>query len=242
MSDNIETPNDFSSEPVTGTETTTIDSGPAILPAQPNPKRNWVPWLLALNLLSLAGVVILFGMLRHGGRGNDQIRVDNALTKSGNTRLAIAYVNNDSILESYDLVKKMKSELEQKGKRLEAEVAAKQRTFEKDAAYLQEQVQKKTISEQSAQEIYGQLMQSQQNINALREKYMADMQKSEADMNIALLDSVMNFLKRYNAKFKFDYILGYNKVGSILYANDTLDITNNVIEELNAEYHRKNGK
>jgi outer membrane protein len=61
------------------------------------------------------------------------------------------------------------------------------------------------------------------------------------DMNVALIDSVMNFLKRYNEKYKFDYILGFTKGGNILYANDTLDVTNDVIKELNAAYLLKHG-
>jgi len=58
-------------------------------------------------------------------------------------------------------------------------------------------------------------------------------------MNVALLDSVMNFLRRYNENYKFDYILGFTKGGNILLANDTLDVTNDVIKELNLEYNKK---
>jgi outer membrane protein len=61
------------------------------------------------------------------------------------------------------------------------------------------------------------------------------------DMNVALIDSVMNFLKRYNDKYKFDYILGFTKGGNILFANDTLDVTQDVIKELNSAYLEKHG-
>jgi outer membrane protein len=195
------------------------------------------PVLQALNLVMLVGIILLF-ILHFTGSGNKG-SASGAFAKANKGAISVAFVNNDSILSNYDLVKKMRADLEAKGKRLEGEVAAKQQAFEKDAAYFQEQVKKKAISDQSAQEIYGQLQQNQQGIAQLRDRYAAELQQSEMDMNIALIDSVMNFLKRYNDKYKFDYILGFTKGGNILFANDTLDVTKDVIKELNIAYQEK---
>jgi outer membrane protein len=197
------------------------------------------PLLLALNIVMLVGIIILF-ILHFTGSGNKG-NSSGAFAKASKGAISVAFVNNDSILSNYDLVKKMRADLEAKGKRLEGEVAAKQQAFEKDAAYFQEQVKKKAISDQSAQEIYGQLQQNQQSIAQLRDRYTAELQQSEMDMNVALIDSVMNFLKRYNDKYKFDYILGFTKGGNILFANDTLDVTKDVIKELNIAYQEKHG-
>jgi len=198
------------------------------------------PILIALNAVMLVGIIILF-ILHFTGSGSKSNPLSGAVEKASKGNISVAFVNNDSILSSYELVKKMRADLEAKGRRLEGEVAAKQKAFEKDAAYFQEQVAKKAISEQSAQEIYGQLQQNQQQIYQLRDKYAAELQQSEMDMNVSLLDSVMNFLNRYNEKYKFDYILGFTKGGNILYANDTLDVTGDVIKELNLEYIEKHG-
>lgn len=198
------------------------------------------PLLLALNLAALAGVIVLF-VLHFTGSGSKNNTMSGAVDKAKNGAISVAFVNNDSILNNYELVKKMRADLEAKGRRLEGEVASKQKAFEKDAAYFQEQVKKKAISEQSAQEIYGQLQQNQQSIYQLRDRYAAELQQSEMDMNVALIDSVMNFLKRYNDKYKFDYILGFTKGGNILFANDTLDVTKDVIKELNSAYLEKHG-
>lgn len=192
-------------------------------------------WMIILNIVLLVGLVALY-ILFFKAKGHDSEGMMGAVAKANSGSVKVAFVNNDSILANYDLVKKLKKELQAKGDRYSAEVASKQSGFEKDAAYFQEQVQKKALSEQSQQEIYGSLMENQQKIYDLRDRYAAELQQSELDMNIALLDSVMNFLKRYNNKYKFDYILGFNKGGNILYANDTLDITKDVLKELNAEY------
>lgn len=192
-------------------------------------------WMIILNIVLLVGLVILY-ILFFRSKGSASEGMLSTVAKANSGSVKVAFVNNDSILANYNLVKKLKKELQAKGDRYSAEVASKQSGFEKDAAYFQEQVQKKALSEQSQQEIYASLMENQQKIYDLRDRYAAELQQSEVDMNIALLDSVMNFLKRYNAKYKFDYILGFNKGGNILYANDTLDITKDVLKELNAEY------
>jgi len=197
------------------------------------------PLLLTLTLVALAGVIILFILYFTGSKSSS---VSGAVDKANKGAITVAFVNNDSILSNYELVKKMRADLEAKGKRLEGEIASQQQAFEKDAAYFQDQVKKKALSDKSAQEIYGQLQQNQQKIYALRDRYAAELQQSEMDMNVALVDSIVNFLKRYNEKYKFDYILSYTKGGNILYANDTLDVTNDVIKELNAAYLKNHSK
>jgi outer membrane protein len=197
-------------------------------------KRNPNTLLTILNIILLLGLVVLyFIVLKPGNSGTPNMAL---IQKASSGAVTVAYVNSDSILEHYDLVKSMRDELEAKTARLEGELKQKQEAFEKDAAYFQEQVAKKAISESSAQEIYGQLMGEQQKLYELREKYSADLSKQEFDLNVLLLDSLNNFLKRYNDKVHFDYILSYNKGGSILSANDSLDITKEVIRLLNEEY------
>jgi len=194
--------------------------------------------LLILNVILLFGLGVLYILFfTRNPSGNSA--VVKSINKINSGALGIAYINNDSVLANYELVKRMRKDLESKSGRLETEISTKQKAYEKDAAYFQEQVKNKAISEQSAQEIYQQLMQEQQKIVDLRDKYSADLQQQEYELNVMLLDSVTNFLKRYNTRYKFDYILGYNKGGNIFLANDTLNITNDVIREINQEFFAK---
>ena len=119
---------------------------PADLIEQPVSKIN--PLMLTLNLVTLAGVIILF-VLYFTGFGNKNSSSSGAIAKANTGAISVAFVNNDSILSNYELVKKMRADLQAKGTRLEGEVAAKQKSFEKDAAYFQEQVKKKAITRQN---------------------------------------------------------------------------------------------
>ncbi|MCB9015021.1 MAG: OmpH family outer membrane protein [Lentimicrobiaceae bacterium] len=200
------------------------------------PKKSNTNTILTIaNAVLFIGLVILYFLVLSPEKNNTPNYAVMQKMASGGS-VTVAYVNSDSILTHYELVKSMRSELESKTTRLETELKKKQAAFEKDAAYFQEQVNKKAISEASAQEIYGQLMAEQQKLYDLREQYSAELSKQEYDLNLLLLDSLNNFLERYNKRMNFDYILSYNKGGSILTANDSLDITNDVLRLLNDEY------
>ncbi|MBK6964338.1 MAG: OmpH family outer membrane protein [Bacteroidales bacterium] len=197
-------------------------------------KTNYNAILTVTNVVLFVGLIVLYFLVLKPG-GNEPTNMALVQKVSGGS-VTVAYVNSDSILVHYDLVKSMRKDLEAKTARLENELKSKQASFEKDAAYFQEQVSKKTISEASAQEIYGQLMGEQQKLYELREQYSNDLSKQEFDLNVLLIDSLNNFLERYNQKMHFDYILSYNKGGSILAANDSLDITRDVLKLLNEEF------
>jgi outer membrane protein len=199
------------------------------------PKTGSNTVLTVINVLLLIGLVVLYFIVLKPGSpvSGDDAGLQQKIS-TGN--VSIAYVNSDSILAHYDLVKSMRSSLESKTASLEAELRKKQATFDKDAAYFQEQVNKKTISDASAQEIYSQLMAEQQKLYELRERYSNQIAEQEYNLNLVLIDSLNNFLGRYNKKLNFDYIFSYSKGGNILVANDSLDITSTVLNQINQEF------
>lgn len=195
---------------------------------------------LILGGISLIGVIILFVIYFTAGQDTeeDPKPIQPKIVSSGSG--SIAFVDSDKILKDYKLVPKLQKELEAESKRKDASFITRQKQYEEGAAYFQEQVASNAISEQSAQQIYEQLMAEQQALYQLQEQYSAELGQKELEINIIILDSVRNYLDRINTTAKLDYVLSYNQMGIILFAKDTFDITNQVIEGLNAEYLQKN--
>lgn len=192
---------------------------------------------LILSIISLLGVIFLIANTFSGkSKENAPIQASKLI---GEKNISVAFVNNDTILANLDFVKDLRSQLESKGKKLQSDLAAQQKTLEKEAAYLDDAIRKNTISQESAQELYGKLMQKQQSFYQLQERYSIELQKEEMELNLRLIDTVMNFIERYNKDLGFDYVLGFNKGGNILYKNDSLDITKQVLEKMNKEYKNK---
>ena len=152
---------------------------------------------------------------------------------------SIAFVNSEVLLQNYDLVTKLSNQLDKQKQNKDADFTKRQSEYEQEAAYFQQQVQAQSISEQSAQEIYQQLMAKQEELYALQQKYSNELGQLEFEMNVTLLDSVRNYLERMNKKSKFDYILNLDATGNIFVAKDTFDITPQVIKGLNQEFQLK---
>lgn len=205
-----------------------------------NNSKNPVIISLILSVIAIIGMVILFVMEFSGKDEPETEQAVMALPVSSGGSNSIVFLNSDLIMEKYLLVNEMATQLENERKKKDADLMSKQKTYEQDAAYFQQQVQQQNISEESAQQIYEQLMLKQQELVQLQEQYGAELAQKEYQMNLVLLDSVRNFVTRLNKNYNYDYILSYNQAGNIILAKDTFDITLPVLEGLNMEYNELN--
>ena len=199
-------------------------------------KKNPGTISLILSVIAIIGLVILFVMEFTDKDEPEEKQNIIALPVSASGSNSIVFINSDLILEKYLLVNKLAAQLERERQKKDVDFEARQKVYEQDAQYFQQQVQQQSISEQSAQQIYEQLMLKQQELYELQEQYTAELAQKEYAMNIILLDSVRNYLTRLNNIYNYDYILSYNTAGNIILAKDTFDITLPVLEGLNKEY------
>ena len=88
------------------------------------------------------------------------------------------------------------------------------------------------------------LTRRQQEFPMLQQKMMAQLQERQLEDNKKLLNAVYAFIKDYNSKNqKYNIILSRSYISSsILYADEGLDITNEIIKGLNQEYKDIKGK
>jgi len=192
-----------------------------------------------LTLILLIGLGVLYFLYFIGQKDQKgQLPVKSMAT--GARPLSIVFLNLDSLNAHYEFVKVLRRDLESTGKRLQTEVLTEQGALEKEAADFQRQIAANAISEEKAKTIYEQLMQRQQSLVEKKDRYTQMVAEQEFNMNVRLLDTVTNFLRRYNSKFNYDYIMGYKKGGEILLSNETFDITKDALTAINAEYNSKN--
>lgn len=198
--------------------------------------------LLAFNVLLLIGLIVLYVLFFNQAKTSVSTTMSDAiLSKSG--AIKIAFLNSDSLMEQYQLVVDLKDELEASQKDIENKLQWKQESFKKEAIEFYEKAQKGGFtSQQQAESEQQRLAQKEQSILEYNQKVSQDLAKMEVEMHNRISDSVTNFLKRYYKKYGFDFILGYSRGGGILFANDSLDISKNVIIEMNKTYSKKKEK
>jgi len=191
----------------------------------------FVEWVLIL------GLIVLYVLFLTSGKQERAIPI--AFQKAGTKSTSVVFVNIDTLNSRYEFIRMLRGDLEATGKRLQNEILSEQAAFEKEAADFQKQVAANAIPEDKAKVIYEKLMQKQQALVEKKDRYTQQVADKEMKMNLTLLDTVTNFLKRYNKTYKYDYIMGLKTAGEILVANDTLDITKDVLNALNKTYQEK---
>jgi outer membrane protein len=201
-------------------------------------KKNFFQGHLLIEMILLLGLAVLY-VLFFTQKKTIEPSANLAFQRSLGKSVKVVFINIDTLNNEYIYVKKLRTDLEATGKKLESEIMSEQVAFEKEATAFQKQAAANAIPEDKAKVMYDALMKKQQALADKKERYTQQVAEKEQAMHLTLLDTVTNFLKRYNRTYKFDYILGYANAGQILLANDTLDITSDVVKELNREYQEK---
>jgi len=190
-----------------------------------------------LLLIVMAGLIVLYILFFTSPRSvSPEMVTDDSAQVPLSTGPSIVYVNIDTLNEHYEFVKVLKQNLESTGNRLQREVLGEQDALEKEAAEFQRKISTNSITEDQARVVYEELMMKQQALMDKKERYTQQVAEQEFSMNVQLLDTVNSFLARFNRTFGYDYILAYRTAGEILTANDSLDITRQVLVQLNNEY------
>lgn len=70
-------------------------------------------------------------------------------------------------------------------------------------------------------------------------KYEQTVMKQQSELLNELNNSLRDFLKKYKNELNYSYVLPAGTAGTVLYANDSLDISQEVIKALNKAYASK---
>lgn len=191
---------------------------------------------LILNAILLVAVAHLYYLhFSNKGPNTPNATETTAPAASSTNGVSIAFVNADTLDAKYEWLKKQKESIEQRLRNTENSLAAKQEALMKDAAALQEKFQTGTMTRAEAEKAQAGLMQREQRLGEEQQrlsKQLGDEQKKALN---DLYANVETKLKTLSSQIGYDYILSYSRGGQILLANDSLDITKQVLELLNAK-------
>ena len=193
---------------------------------------------LLLNvILFIAGAILYFLHFSSDDKTAETADTSSAgvADKSG---LKIAYVNSDSLISNFDFFIEKSEELEEERSKSETDLENRARGIEKQVSDFQRTRGNMTINQ--ARAIEEDLYKKQQNLLQYRENLAQQLMKKESEVNNELYDKVSSYLKEYGSKHKMQVVLSYTRNSGVLYANDSLDITQVVITGLNDSYRNSN--
>ncbi len=186
--------------------------------------------LFSILFLALAALYILFFT------GGIKAKSSKQTTPAETVTDGIAYVNIDSIVYKFKMFEDRKAELLDKQKKAEAELNSKGSQYEKGVKDYQEKVNKGLVTRATAAEMEQALLQQQQELVNLRDKLQTDLMEEDQVMNRQILEYITRFLEDHKADYNYQYILGKSFGSVVLYGSSDHDITQKVLDALNAQY------
>ena len=148
----------------------------------------------------------------------------------------IAFINIDTVIYKFDMFFDRRAELIDKQQKAEAELNSKGSKYEKGARDYQEKVSKGLVTRATAAEMEQGLMQQQQELVTLRDNLQANLMEEEQVMNRQIIEYITSYLEANKAEYNYQYIFGKSFGSVVLYGDSGLDITQKVLDELNAKY------
>jgi len=176
-------------------------------------------------------VVILYLLHFIGNTGSAQKGVGSS---ADSKTVSIAYVKMDSVLYTYELAKKLTTNLQLNQESYKKEYNIKRIRFENEAASFREKIQRGGfLTEERAKLEQERLMGQQQEVERLDYELTQKLNEMQGQINQQIIDSISSFLKSYNANKKFDIILNS---ASMLEGTQKFNITKDVADGLNKRY------
>jgi len=151
--------------------------------------------------------------------------------------IKIGYVDNAKIVDEYQEKKDVEAKLQEKINAFEKKRDSLGKAWQLEIQEAQMKAQK--MSQTELQKLQQEFQQKEQLIS---QKIQFDQQQLSSEsqaQNDTLIKKIKSFVKKYGKDNGYTYILGSNEGGSVMYGNEALDVTDEVIKELNTSYSKK---
>lgn len=165
----------------------------------------------------------------------DSVKVEEQATSVSK----ILYVDIDTINAKYSYIINQKAAIEKQQKNAEKTLQNKGASLEKEIIAYQKQLQAGELTQQQAMEIEKSLGNKQQSLMEQQQKLADQLITKTGNIQDELNSRIKKHLQVYLDQYQADYILGYTEGANILLTNPKLNITKEVLDQLNATEKNK---
>ncbi len=198
---------------------------------------------LILSAGSLAAALALTSCNQAGSTqaGSAAAEPSTAAAQSG----AIVYFNMDRIVSEYDMANDLRSVVETKVNSIDQEVTRRGTKLEKDIKAFQDKINKGLLTQSVAESQSVKLQQQQNSFQTYAAQKQQEIAEEQQVMMNQIADAINSYIAEFNADKKYALILATQ--GDIISlpvvtGSPELDITDTLLEGLNAAYVKTKGK
>lgn len=193
---------------------------------------------IVLNAILFVAVIVLFFLVLSDGSSSEE-DADKQTTKEQVQDYPIAYINTDSLLMNYEYAQHLNEELLKKEESSRADFNERARVFQDDMRSFQRKVQNNAfLSLERAQQEERRLRQKEQELQDLNTRLSNELMRQQDQMNRELRDTITALLEEYTKKHPLKLVLSNTMGDNVLYANEALNITDEVVAILNERYEK----
>ena len=145
-----------------------------------------------------------------------------------------AYVDTSVLMKEYHVMKSYQEKMSKQDQAFKAKYESLNADFQKEYLAFEEKAKKERFSQKKYEQAIAGFRQKGSQLQQMQQ---AESYKQQQENQVALteiVDAVEAFVKDYGKKNGYTFIFGTNEnTGTVLYAEDKLDITDTVLEALN---------
>lgn len=188
---------------------------------------------IVINVVLVAAVAALFVIFY----SDKKTAPEEVVVAESSEVMPVAYLNVDSLLANYTFAQEASDKLMSKQEDARVKMNTKLRTFQNEVADFQRKLENNAfLSRERAEKEQQRLAKKEQELQELEAKLTQDIMLENQKLNLQLADSLTNFLQLFNADGRYHIILSNTAKDNVLMAGEQYDITDEVIEGLNARY------
>lgn len=148
----------------------------------------------------------------------------------------IGFVYNTVLINDYQERKDIEAKLQIKIEAFKMRTDSLRSAFELEIKEAELKARKMTQS--AVQKLSQELQQKEQLLSQRVQFEQQQIAQESQNLNDSIISTVKDFVRSYGQSNGYNYILGSNEAGSVLYGEDASDLTQKILEELNKSYSK----
>ncbi len=160
-----------------------------------------------------------------------------AILSACQNEMKIGYVDNVKLVNEYQEKKDIEASLKGKIAQYEKRRDSLGQAFQLEIREAESKASKMTPAD--LQKLQQEFQQKEQTITQRLQFEQGQITQESRSLNDTLKNKVIKFVKNYGEDNGYNYILGSNEGGSVMYGEEKNDLTELILEALNEDYKKK---
>jgi outer membrane protein len=148
----------------------------------------------------------------------------------------IGFVDNSVLINDYQEKKDIETKLQGKIAVYEKRRDSLSQAFQIEVK--EAELKSRKMSQANLQKLQQELQQKNQVISQRLQFEQQQISQESQSQNDSLIKKVRAFVKKYGETNGYNFILGSNEAGSVMFGNEDSDLTQNILEALNRAYKK----